>query len=104
MPSSERRTRLKMFSITTILSSTTRPTATAIPPSVIILSEISSWFKKIADTNSDNGIDIIAMIVARKLRKKISTASDANNAPSNPSRTNVSTDFSMPSAESKPIA
>ena len=103
IPDSDFRTRRKMFSMTTILSSTTRPTATAIPPSVMMFREISCQFKKIAAMSNDNGIETIAMIVARMFRKNNRTASDAKRAPSNPSLTSVATDSSISFAESIPI-
>ncbi|MNZ88555.1 hypothetical protein D3C78_1074500 [compost metagenome] len=75
-----------MFSITTILSSTKRPTATATPPSVIIfrlMPDISSRYKV---TASESGIETAVISVARRLRRNSKITIVANNAPSNTSR------------------
>ncbi|COS87332.1 Uncharacterised protein [Streptococcus pneumoniae] len=63
--------RRKIFSMTTMLSSTRRPTATAKPPSVRVLSVMLDWCSKKSVNKIDNGILTTAMSVVRKLRKKI---------------------------------
>ncbi|MCY1251328.1 hypothetical protein D9M72_650800 [compost metagenome] len=82
-----------MFSMTTMLSSTTRPVATANPPSVMMFSVTSvNVFKQIIAISMDSGIDTMAMSVARKFRRKNRMRSEANKAPSAPSRASVLTD------------
>ena len=75
-----------MFSRTTIESSTTRPIATIIPPSVRMLSVMPCHQSTISATSSDSGIEIAATSVARALRRKTNMTSTAKTAPANPSR------------------
>lgn len=63
--------RRKIFSMTTMLSSTRRPTATAKPPSVRVLSVMLDWCSKKSVNKIDNGILTTAMSVVRKLRKRL---------------------------------
>lgn len=52
--------------MTTILSSTRRPTATAKPPRVKMLSVMLDWWSKNSVNKIDNGILTTAMSVVRK--------------------------------------
>lgn len=66
-----------MFSMTTIESSTTRPMATVMAPSVMILSVISSWFKTSSAINNDNGIEMTEInvdLISLRNKRMITTA------------------------------
>ncbi|MNN14608.1 hypothetical protein D3C81_1276820 [compost metagenome] len=72
--------------MTTILSSTSRPTATATAPSVIMFNVTPDTFNKYSVTASDSGMEMTVIKVALKLRKNNRITSVANNAPNNTSR------------------
>ena len=84
-----------MFSMTTMESSTTRPIATVIAPSVMMFNVMSNCFKTMSAMRSDNGIEMTAMIVDRKLRKNTKMMRMANRPPSNAFDNIVSTDSSI---------
>jgi len=56
-----------MFSIATVASSTRMPTASASPPSVMILMVWPSAASAISEVNTASGIDTAMMSVARQL-------------------------------------
>ncbi|MNJ47023.1 hypothetical protein D3C77_421680 [compost metagenome] len=62
-------------------SSTTRPIATVIAPSVIIFKVISICFNPSTAINKDSGIEIMEIIVERMSRKNNKMITIANNAP-----------------------
>ncbi|MNN41456.1 hypothetical protein D3C81_1555750 [compost metagenome] len=62
-------------------SSTTRPIATVIAPSVIMFSVMSIRFRATIAMSSESGMEIIEMMVDLMFRKKIRIISTANNAP-----------------------
>ncbi|MNC23480.1 hypothetical protein D3C75_715090 [compost metagenome] len=74
------------FSITTILSSTNRPIATAIPPIVITFKLMSDNDKKNKVIASDNGMLIIVISVILQFLKNRKIIKVANNVPSSTSR------------------
>ena len=53
------------FSISTVASSTRMPTARAMPPSVIVLSEWPSAHRTMIDDRIDSGIDVATISVLR---------------------------------------
>src|SRR6185295_9565028 len=53
------------FSISTVASSTRMPTARAMPPSVIVLSENPIAHRRMMDVRIDRGIDVATMSVLR---------------------------------------
>ncbi|MNI78923.1 hypothetical protein D3C73_1353440 [compost metagenome] len=67
--------------MTTMESSTTRPMATVMAPSVIMFSVISICFSARTAIRSDNGMEIMEMIVERIFRKNNRMIRTANNAP-----------------------
>ncbi|MOA26386.1 hypothetical protein D3C78_1471770 [compost metagenome] len=87
--------------MTTILSSTSRPTATATPPSVIMFSVTPDIFSKYSVTARESGIDMTVIRVALKLRKNNKITSVANRAPNNTSRIMLFTDVTTISDELK---
>ncbi len=77
---------LLMFSSTTIESSTTRPMATIMPPSVRMLSVMPCCQRAMSATSRDSGMEIAATTVARALRKNRKMTRTAKMAPASPSR------------------
>ncbi|MNP42734.1 hypothetical protein D3C76_1365200 [compost metagenome] len=74
-----------MFSITTIVSSTTRPIAMAMPPSVIVFSDISMNPINSKLNKIDNGIEtttIKVILILRRNKRIIIAASKPPSAPS----------------------
>ena len=86
----------KMFSMTTIESSTTRPMATVRPPSVMTFKVTSVCLRKTIAIMIESGIDTAAMMVARQLRRNSMMTTTANRAPSRPSRSMPLTEALMP--------
>ena len=60
-----------MFSIVTVASSTRMPTASARPPSVMMLSVSPSAARIATEPSTDSGIDVTMMMVERQLPRKI---------------------------------
>ena len=75
----------KVFSMSTIGSSTRRPITSARPPSVMALSVLPVKYKPTTAASTDSGIVSAIMTVERTLPMKISTISEAKTAPSTPS-------------------
>ncbi|MNI55315.1 hypothetical protein D3C73_1102570 [compost metagenome] len=67
--------------MTTMESSTTRPIATVIAPSVIIFNVMSICRRHRTAIRSDSGIEMMEMIVERIFRRKSRIISTANRAP-----------------------
>ena len=74
------------FSRTTMESSTTRPIATIMPPSVRMFRVIPCHHSMINATIRESGMDTAATMVARPLRRNAKMTRIAKTAPSRPSR------------------
>ncbi len=70
-----------MFSSSTMLSSTSRPTPSASPPSVNTFSVCPAKYSRINVATIDSGIATATMPVARRLSKKIRITTIANRPP-----------------------
>ena len=92
-----------MFSITTMESSTTRPTATVRAASVKMFSEKSPIHNPIIATSRDRGIDSAVMIVERNESRKTRMINTANVRPSAPSVARSLIDSSMEGAWVKTV-
>ncbi|MNJ46687.1 hypothetical protein D3C77_418240 [compost metagenome] len=76
-----------IFSITTILSSTTRPIAMNMPPSVRMFKEMSKEFITSSVIRIDSGIETRTIKVMRIFRRNSRMTSAASSAPVSPSCT-----------------
>ena len=70
-----------MFSITTMASSTIRPTASASPPSVMMLSVYPHTYAAKSVPSTEMGSDIATMIVERQECRKKKMMTTAKIAP-----------------------
>jgi len=75
-----------MFSISTVASSTSIPTASASPPRVMMLIVSPSALSRITDTKIDSGMEIEIMIVGRQSPRKSRIMAAVSKAAVNPSR------------------
>ncbi len=80
-----------MFSIVTVASSTRMPTASARPPSVMILSVSPSAHSVATEPSTESGIEVAMITVERQLPRKISTITLVSAAAMMPSRMTPST-------------
>ena len=80
-----------MFSIVTVASSTRMPTASARPPSVMMLSVSPSAERIAIEPRIDSGIDVAMMTVDRQLPRKIRIIRLVSAAAITPSRTTLLT-------------
>src|SRR5215472_8324857 len=76
-----------MFSIATVASSTRIPTASARPPSVIVLIVCPAPHNATTAVSNANGIVVTTMAELRTSLRKSNTISPVSNAPRTPSRT-----------------
>ncbi len=76
-----------MFSISTVASSTRTPTASARPPSVMMLMVWPVAQSRTTAASSANGIFMTTISALRQSRRKISTIRPVSAAPSSPSIT-----------------
>ena len=74
-----------MFSIDTVASSTSTPTASASPPSVMMLMVCPVAHSRTTALSSANGMFITTISALRQSRRKISTIRPVSTAPSSPS-------------------
>jgi hypothetical protein len=79
--------RVWIFSISTVASSTRTPTASASPPSVMMLMVCPVPQSSTTAANSANGMLSTTMSALRQSRRKISTIRPVSAAPNNPSVT-----------------
>ena len=79
-----------MFSIATVASSTRMPTASARPPSVMMLIVSPSALSTMIDVRIDSGIETAMIIVLRQLPRKIRIISAVRQAAMTASRTTPS--------------
>ena len=84
-----------MFSSTTIASSTTRPTATARPPRVMMFRVIPVTCITTSAVSTDSGMLTAATSVERRLNRNRKIVITANRAPSPPSWSRPSRDSLM---------
>ena len=89
-----------MFSSTTMESSTTRPTATARPPRVMMLIVIPVVDIRMIAARTLSGMLTAATIVERRLRRKMKITTTAKPAPSPPSFRSESIESRMKMEES----
>jgi hypothetical protein len=78
---------VSMFSIATVASSTRMPTASASPPSVMMLIVWPASRNPTTAVRTDSGIVTITIRADLALRRNRMTASDVRIAPSTPSKT-----------------
>ena len=76
-----------MFSIVTVASSTRMPTASARPPSVMMLSVSPSAERVAIEPSTDSGIEVAMISVERQLPRKIRIIRLVSAAAMTPSRT-----------------
>ena len=81
-----------MFSIATVASSTRMPTASARPPSVMMLIVSPSALSTMIEVRIDSGIEIAMMSVLRQLPRKTRIISAVRQAAITASRTTPSID------------
>ncbi len=94
----------KMFSRTTMASSTTRPTATARAPRVMMLMVRPARPMMVRAVRIDSGMLTAATSVERRLSRNRKMVRTANRAPSRPSRTRPSRDSLMKFAVSEMVS
>ncbi len=75
-----------MFSISTVASSTNIPTASARPPSVMMLIVSPSALSRMMETKIDSGIEIAIMIVGRQSPRNSKIIAAVRHAAVRPSR------------------
>ena len=82
-----------MFSITTVDSSTRIPTASANPPSVMMLMVCPAPHSATTAVSNAKGIVVTTIKALRQSRRNRSTTSPVRTAPNKPSRTTESSEF-----------
>ena len=80
-----------MFSTSTMASSTSSPTAIAMPPSVIVLMVMLKALKTIAVTRTDKGMAVSVMKLVRRFQRKRNRMSSTHMVPSRIASTTLST-------------